>query len=77
VPPKYESGEPVRDGDRIRYAGELGHVEFVADPDNPNEDTMWFIEQYGQGCMPITPRFGRVFLDRPEEEEDLELVSRD
>jgi hypothetical protein len=73
--PRYQSGEDVRAGDRIIYGGSPGRVEFVAMPGSP--DTAWYVEQFGGGCMLLTQSFGRVFIDKTENAEDLELVSRD
>jgi hypothetical protein len=76
VAPTYASGEIVRKGDRIRYAGERGEVEFVADPDVLDAATAWFVEQFGAGCMITTQKWGSIFLNATEQEEDLEFVSR-
>jgi hypothetical protein len=42
-------------------------------PDDP--DTKWYVEQYGNGCMILTPGFGRVFV--PQADADLQFLSRD
>ena len=54
----YRSGHDIRPGDSILYHDEWGKVEFVAVPDDPN--TVWYIEQYGSGCMILVPSFGRA-----------------
>jgi hypothetical protein len=74
MPPTYLSGEDIQAGDHILYHGESGQVEFVAfigDAD-PNR---WYAEQFGNGCMIVTPDFGRVFVT--ESNEDLQFLSRD
>jgi hypothetical protein len=72
---RYQSGEEVRAGDRIIYGGSPGLVEFVAELEDI--DTAWYVEQFGGGCMLLTHSMGHVFIDKPENDEDLELVSRD
>lgn len=62
--------------DRIRYAGEPGEVEFVADPDVVDETTAWYLEEHGTGCMIKTEKWGSMFLYPTEDDEDLELVAR-
>ena len=74
--PHYMSGEVIEPGDRIRYAGEPGEVEFVVDHGAVDEATAWYLEEHGPGCMIKTLRWGSIFLHATEEEEDLELVAR-
>lgn len=66
----YASGEQVHAGDRVLYHGEAGQIEFIAAPGD------WEFEQFGGGCMILAPSFGLVFEYKPDEAEDLELVSR-
>lgn len=72
----YESGEVIQKGDRILYGGGSGVVEFVADPDISDPDTAYFVETFGGGCMILTEKFGSIFLDEPDADEDLSFVSR-
>jgi hypothetical protein len=72
----YPSGETVKRGDRIRYAGHPGEVEFVADPNTPDSSTAWYVTEHGGGCMITTLQFGSIFLNSTSDEEDLEFVSR-
>ena len=72
---RYQSGDEILAGDRIRYASEDGVIDLVTDPENP--DHTWYIEQCAGGCMMLTPSYGRVFVSDPHEDEDLEFVSRD
>ena len=74
MPLAYMSGEEIKQGDRIVYAGEPGTVEFIARAEDPA--TAWYIEEYGRGCMIRVQPFGSLFLNEPENEEDLELVAR-
>jgi hypothetical protein len=76
APPHYMSGQVIRKGDRIRYGGELGEVEFVADPNAVDETIDWFLEELGPGCMITTEKQGNTFLHATEEREDLEFVAR-
>jgi hypothetical protein len=73
---KYQSGEEIRQGDKVRYDGELGEIEFVAEEGDPAMD--WYIKECGgPGVMVIEPKvFGRVYISDTENEEDLILVSR-
>jgi hypothetical protein len=74
---KYQSGEEIREGDRVLYHGEPGHVDFVADPLKPNSETDWYIREYGGGVMLVVPQvFGSVFLDTTEDDVDLVFASR-
>jgi hypothetical protein len=74
VPSKYQSGEEIHAGDRIRYAGEAGTVEFVTGAASPEHN--WYIEQFGGGCMLKVAPFGSLFLNDPQKDDDLEFVSR-
>lgn len=69
----YLSGQLVMTGDRIRYHGEPGEVEFIAEAGDP--DVSDLVEQVGGRCMIIAAKFGRVFV-HPDKEEDLEFVAR-
>jgi hypothetical protein len=75
MPLKYGSGEEIQTGDRVLYASEPAQIEFVAKAEDP--ETAWYVEQYGGGCMILTPSFGRVFVSDPGGDEDLEFVARD
>jgi hypothetical protein len=73
----YQTGEDVRAGDRIRYHGEPGHVEFVATEKDGEHD--WYVDEFpGGGAMIQAETFGSVFIHAAEvqEDEDLEFVSR-
>lgn len=70
----YPSGEEIQPGDRILYHGEPGQVEFLATPGDA--ETAWYAGQFGGGCMIVAQGFGRIFLSKPGEEEDLAFVSR-
>jgi hypothetical protein len=72
----YASGESIRKGDRIRYAGGSGVVEFAADPELADPETAYYVDEFGGGCMLLTEKFGRVFVEKAEEDEALEFVAR-
>jgi hypothetical protein len=76
APPRYRSGQVIQRGDRIRYAGEPGEVELVADPNVTDETTAWHLDEFGPGCMITTEKWGAMFLRCTQEQEDLELVAR-
>jgi hypothetical protein len=71
---KYRSGEEILAGDRILYASEPGTIDFVTTPED--SEHAWHVEQFGGGCMILAPSFGRVFVSKPQDDEDLEFVSR-
>lgn len=72
MPLTYVSGEEIRSGDRVLYHGEPGQVEFVAK--HGDAESAWYIEHCGEGCIILTPSFGRVFATKGD--EDLEFVAR-
>ena len=74
---KYQSGEEIREGDRVLFHGEPGEIEFVVEGlvGDPVKD--WHMEDARPGVMVLEPKvFGRCFLSDTEEAEDLILVSR-
>jgi len=74
MPLKYHSGEEVRAGDRVLYAGEPGTIEFVASATDP--ETVWYVQEFGGGCMLLVAPFGRLFLSDSQTDEDLDFVAR-
>jgi hypothetical protein len=73
---KYLSGEEIRVGDLITYAGESGIVEFVITEKSGDPSMDWYIDEFGGGIMIRAVRFGNLFIDDIENTEDLEFVSR-
>jgi hypothetical protein len=72
----YQSGEQIRSGDRIEYAGAPGMVEFVITGASDDPSMNWYIEKFpGGGFMIVTAQYGRIFMS--EADEDLDFVSRD
>ena len=76
VPFKYQSGEEVKCGDRVLFHGEAGRIEFVADAAVQDNDSAWYVQEYGGGVMIIEPRSTRTFLTNTEDAEDLFFVAR-
>ncbi|MGA9963699.1 MAG: hypothetical protein WBQ10_00705 [Terriglobales bacterium] len=77
MPLKYQSGEEIKKGDHVLFHGEPGAIEFVADPLVKDKETEWYVQEYGKGVMVVEPKvFGRAFLSRTENAEDLIFVSR-
>jgi hypothetical protein len=74
---RYQSGEEIRKGDSVRFHGEPGRIELVADEPGDAE-TDWYVREYGGGVMILERVSGRTFI--PAEQlsdcEDLEFVSR-
>ncbi len=79
MPFNYTSGEEIRKGDRVIYAGQPSEIEFVADPRIKDSETEWYVREYSGGVMivELEPKgFGRVFLTETQDDKDLEFVSR-
>jgi hypothetical protein len=77
MPNFYESGEPIRKGDRVRFRGEPGEIELVADACIADEETDWYVQAYGDGAMVREPKyFGLAFLTETENVDDLVFVAR-
>jgi hypothetical protein len=73
--PRYESGEEIRIGDRVAYAGAPGSVVFVNDTRSysagyPEEHWSYL----GKGFMIEARGWGLVYLNEPD--EDLVLTGR-
>jgi hypothetical protein len=74
---KYQSGEEVKPGDRIRYHGEPGEVEFIVADRSGDPQRDWYLGQFpGGGFMIIANGFGGVFVGESDIDEDLEFVAR-
>jgi hypothetical protein len=77
MPFRYQSGEEIQKGDQILFHDQSGYIEFVADPLIKDSETDWYVKEYGGGVMVFGPKtFGRTFLTRTENAEDLILTSR-
>ena len=75
---KYQSGEEIREGDKILYASQPGEVRFVVEKLTGDAERDWFMNEYGPGVMVLEPKFYKegTFITDTENAEDLELVSR-
>ena len=71
---KYRSGQEIKAGDRILYNFEPGKIDFVTTPADPQY--AWYVEQHGGGCMIQVAPFGSLFVNDPQDDEDLEFISR-
>lgn len=77
MPFKYQSGEEVQVGDRVIYGRDSGKVEFIVTEISGDPAMDWYLKEYpGGGFMILTDKGVRVFLQHPEDDEDLDLVSR-
>jgi hypothetical protein len=73
----YQTGEGVRPGDVITYAGSFGTVEFVISTPTGDAAMDWYLKENPcGGLMLVVESCGSVFLPDPHQDEDLYLVSR-
>ena len=73
----YQSGEEVKEGDKVLYHGEPGEVEFVITGPVSDPAMNWYLDKFpGGGFMVTAKNFGRVFLTKGDINEDLTFVSR-
>ena len=73
---RYQSGDDIREGDRVTYGGNPGVVELVVTGPSGDETRDWHFRASGPGIMIAEPRvFGRVYLSSPDDEEDLVLIA--
>ena len=77
MPLKYQSGEDIREGDRVMFHGEPGEIEFVVDRFVGDPATDWYMREFGPGVMVREPKhFGRAYIRDTMSNEDLMFVSR-
>lgn len=74
----YLSGEEIRIGDRILFAGESAEIVFVIGRDEFEGDFAkqrdWFKSEYGRGFMLTCQSMGLTMQE--EADEDIAFVSR-
>jgi hypothetical protein len=68
MPFKYQSGDEVRVGDRVRYADDAGEVVSITETAADDDDPL--------GVMLKLMGMGLVLLPTTEDEEELDLVRR-
>ena len=75
---KYQSGEDIREGDKVLVAGEPGEIQFIVDKLTGDAERDWHLEEHGPGAMVLEPKFYKegTFITNTEDAEDLVLVSR-
>ena len=73
---KYQSGEEIRERDKVLFHGEPGEIEFIVDAISGDPGMDWFMKEFGPGVMVAEAKAGRTFLTETEDAEDLVLVSR-
>lgn len=74
---RYQSGDDIREGDRVTYGGNPGVVELVVTGPSGDEARDWHFRASGPVIMIAEPRvFGGVYLSSPDDEEDLVLIAR-
>jgi hypothetical protein len=77
MPLVYQSGDEIKQGDRVLLQDEPGEIELVLDGRTNPAD--WPAREYGSGILIVEPKvFGRLFIAAPQIEnyEDLVFVSR-
>jgi hypothetical protein len=74
LPARYQSGEIIRPGDRVRLAGLTGRIVFVLGTEGVPEEWRYLEAEHGAGCMLDVERMGYIF--QHGEDEDLKLIAR-
>ena len=57
MPFMYQSGEPIRKGDRVLFHSEPGEIEFVVDKLVGEPAMDWYMGEYGGAVMVLEPKF--------------------
>ncbi len=76
-PIHYVSGEEIREGDNVRYQGEIGFIEFVLVEPIGDPGLDQFLADHPQGGVGVRVPGWSEFIFRAEINADLEFVSRD
>ena len=61
---KYRTGEEIIKGDRVRYNRNPATIEVVATPPG-DQETDWYVQEYGGGMMIVESTVLVVFLFPP------------
>jgi hypothetical protein len=75
----YQFDVEIKAGDRVKYHGDPGEIEFVVTEPTGDPAMNWHLEDHPGGGVMITAKaWGGVFLHAEDipEDEDLEFVSR-
>jgi hypothetical protein len=73
----YVTGEAIQAGDRVRYHGEQGRVDFVVTDSAGQASLDWYLREFpGGGAMIVAEGFGSVFLTVDDLDDFLEFVAR-
>jgi hypothetical protein len=72
----YPSGDAIRSGDRVRFRGSEGIVEFVVLERVGDAARDWYLDEFGGGVMISAEGLGAVFLGPDDLDQDLEFISR-
>jgi hypothetical protein len=73
----YVSGQSVLAGDRVRFHGETGQVEFVVTEKTGEPGRDWYLDQFpGGGAMITAEDVGSVFLGVDDFDDRVEFVAR-
>jgi hypothetical protein len=74
---RYDTGNEVRPGDRIRYQGQPGVVNFVALEKTGDPSIDWYIDEFrGGGFMIDANAFGHVFVSSRDIRDHVEFIGR-
>jgi hypothetical protein len=74
---KYHDGQPIEKGDLVRFHGEPGRVEFIADRETGSTTADYCFKESGPGAMVVeTDTQSRHYVLDTENAEDLVLVAR-
>ena len=76
MPFEYHDGGEIRKGDKVLFHGELGEIEFIADPLVNDQARVWYVQEFGGGVMVAEPKGGHTFVTETKDAEDLVFVSR-
>jgi hypothetical protein len=71
---KYQSGDEIKNGDRVLYHGDSAEIQFVV-TDDSDPETKWYFTEFGGGIM-ISPVMVFISASDINDDEDLEFVSR-
>jgi hypothetical protein len=77
LPFTYQTGDNVREGDKIVFQGEPGQVEFVASASSGTPEQKRYAEQHPKGILITTAKGSSIFLTNDHDVKDLVFISRE